>query len=76
MILLKSEAKKKWCPFARVVIEEIATVSAFNRVTSRSDLSTLKTYPSTNCISLDCMLWTHVSDNTGYCGLGDRGDRL
>ena len=65
--LKETEAKKKWCPMARVI--DIKSEVSWNRIKRAVGIDTV----GAKCIASECMLWVNrTSDNTdksGYCGL-------
>ena len=77
--MIESEAKQKWCPFARMVIpdEGAMSITTHNRAAQAKDA----TADHVACIASDCMAWRWIpevkmpheqSDNEGYCGLAGK----
>ena len=66
----EDQAKRRWCPFARVKATGMER-NSFNRLFSgvgderRSDTNP----PSSRCIASECMAWQFTSDETGFCGM-------
>jgi hypothetical protein len=69
--MTEEEARKKWCPFARVLItggdDENITMTSANRIPYHSSKG------AESCIASECMAWRYnknnVDDDRGYCGL-------
>ena len=68
-VMTEDEAKKRWCPDARVEL------AASNRIPSDS----LVKMPGTLCMGSQCMAWrwdrtfvTPVEPTVGYCGRAGR----
>lgn len=67
-----SEAKTKWCPFARASDGQ-ESPSAINRTRAGSD-------PDCLCVGSECMAWrvaqfrngAERGDGSGYCGLAGK----
>ena len=71
------EAKKKWCPMARVVevnADEGALYGPFNRYhTSVSSHLASPDCQQARCLADDCMMWRWtLLPVKGYCGLAGR----
>jgi hypothetical protein len=82
--MIESEAKTKWCPFARVLAEMVrkgddtgptlATGGSFNRRIPK-DASMLVSVPvAAACIGSDCMGWRWMTGDQQARGIGARGD--
>jgi len=78
--MTEEEAKKRWCPFARVISgddPERAPNGPYNRDHWITDEGVEDTIHRSTCIASDCMAWRvekyiDVNDNTiarGFCGL-------
>jgi hypothetical protein len=72
--MTEEEAKKMWCPMARV---ELYNAFAANRerLVYRGDgrgFTTPKGLDACRCIASDCMMWRKDSQTTGFCGLAGR----
>jgi hypothetical protein len=65
----EAEAKKKWCPFARVTCDG---EGPYNRDADGGPAHASK------CIASSCMAWNRCSDgsksNSGYCGFAVRSN--
>jgi hypothetical protein len=67
-MVTEEEAKKRWCPFARVVRSSTGAMTSVNRDGPHPD-------PRALCIASECMAWRAVADPNsggvvrGYCGL-------
>ena len=71
--MTEDEARKKWCPFARIH----GGYASFNRSKIR-----LENIPQSLCIASDCMMWrwgdikyegpTGEGIQHGYCGLAGK----
>lgn len=78
--MLESDARTKWCPFARVAAPITETASRMtwvvaNRVSIPEDIGTLDSNdpmnpPAARCIASDCMAWREMDEELGgVCGL-------
>lgn len=81
-MLTETEAKTKWCPFARVATQ-YADGKPINRVGSDSEESPVPViemiFDESKCIGSDCMAWRWKTSlptsfvpkptSTGHCGL-------
>ncbi len=63
MILTEEEAKTKWCPMARVSVDELPECN-------RGDNDENPWY--SRCIASACMMWVTRYDGKGFCGLAGR----
>jgi len=86
--MTESEARKKWCPFARVTDENAVFPPANRMVMSGGRMADMG--PEICCIASDCMAWRETSNrsqeqaekeclhnfsgeaNDGYCGLAGK----
>ena len=73
----ESEARTKWCPFARALIGNGEAMTSANREKDGNPLIVKES----RCIASECMAWQIAShtnesrpDGRGYCALM-RGDR-
>jgi len=66
--MTEEEAKMKWCPMARVVIDAVGYASG-NRFGGTDEGKEL--YEKCVCIASDCMMWV-VEPNT-YENMGEGG---
>ena len=67
--MLESEAKKKWCPFARIVDDtrESGAFGPYNRLMLAEDDTTEDTLCiRACCVGSDCMAWLERRDG-GIC---------
>lgn len=66
--MTEDEARKKWCPQARVATRgEDAAVNRWAVFGSGFGPS-----HGTTCIASECMAWRSTSSQHGYCGLAGR----
>lgn len=69
--MTEDEAKTKWCPFARVGVENDPTAASYNRL--QEDVDGRREPFQTLCIASRCMAfrWLPIRDGKagGYCGL-------
>ena len=85
MTLTESEARTKWCPFARVLLpvhqsgNRISTFHKANAESERDKEHYAQQERDCCCIASDCMAWrwqgrpVHVPDRDfGYCGLSGK----
>lgn len=63
MVLPESEAKKRWCPMARV------DATASNRPDGFG-VSVAQHWPP--CVGSDCMMWRQYNGAVGFCGLAGK----
>ena len=73
MTLTEEEAKTKWCPYARVMVqrndgEPTASANRMELVVPPS----LMDWPASLCIASQCMAWQWLPPNDGSCA-GDKG---
>jgi hypothetical protein len=72
MILMEKQAKRKWCPFTRVIHSAGDVPVAANRFSNgqRSGAS--------QCIGAACMAWRWVGSapERGFCGLAGRPELM
>jgi hypothetical protein len=76
----ETEARKLWCPMARVLSmdgpEDHSVAAAANRWwfwSKETRKTTANKNPSScRCIAFECALWQRADDERGYCGLGRR----
>lgn len=63
MLVSETEAREKWCPFARVLKHTGSAAAAVNRTNQENLLGT--------CLGSQCMAWRFgvLDDVNGYCGL-------
>lgn len=62
--MTEDEAKKKWCPFAKVVafnFQQAMIPVAINRTRGLGEQPT--------CLASGCMAWTTAEGRGGHCGL-------
>lgn len=70
MLRTEEEAKKCWCPFARVPTFDVHDIGGAAAASSnRSDMSTQPGFAP--CLASECMAWRPV-DARGFCGLAGR----
>lgn len=85
--MTEEEAKQKWCPMMRYIIDEEGDDVISNRCTNFKHEYGAAT-DSTTCIASDCMMWrwnkeqkpsvmdiaqpVMESTTSGYCGLGGK----
>lgn len=75
--MTEAEAKTKWCPFVRILVDSEHWQT--NRPTVRMDESSM---PVDYCIASNCMAWRWSRQKNigpgissmGYCGLASRPD--
>lgn len=76
---LEKEARKKWCPFVRVILGHKEVVYPHGAYTNRGQQSG---FAECRCIASDCMAWIcgrsingaiKPDDYDGYCGLIFKG---
>ncbi len=83
----ESDARKLWCPYARVIIRPVQTVQDHTVIQldciAGNRLEGTKLASGTNCIASDCALWEWQPDRDealetiewkGGCGLKRRPD--
>lgn len=65
----EEDARKKWCPFVRIVGPGSGMVTAVNRVKFTTVMEPAM------CIGSDCMMWAEspYTEDKGDCGLKTRG---
>lgn len=73
--MTEDEAKKKWCPFARLAISNRPNTPSLNRILDVDDPSIIENL--TKCIGSDCMAWrverTYSNGRQDcYCGLAGK----
>lgn len=72
MILMEKQAKRKWCPFTRVIHSAGDVPVAANRFSNgqRSNAS--------QCIGSACMAWRWIGSapERGFCGLAGRPETI
>lgn len=76
-MMTEEEARKKWCPFARVIAGEmrdgfmkpLRDVAPHNRVQEAGSEADDPTWHQThNCIASECMAWRWVEEFEPYVG--------
>jgi hypothetical protein len=72
MALTEKQAKRKWCPFTRVIHTAGDVPLPANRFSDGQRAT------ATRCIASDCMMWrwTGSAPERGYCGLAGRPEVL
>jgi len=68
--MTEEDARKKWCPHARVwqISGDITTAVAYNR--TESELGSYTNPTRSRCIASDCMMWESWNNlGGGDCGL-------
>jgi len=71
--MTEDEAKTKWCPFARVMIDSSSPMGGIALAGVNRPLSTDRRYKAASCLATGCMLWRKFQSSPGgYCGLGQK----
>jgi hypothetical protein len=76
--MTEEEAKTKWCPFARVQIDEDDGSGAPNRFVEDKDGKPDSDMRHNSCIGSACMAWRWIPEGVGikvdhgFCGLAGK----
>jgi hypothetical protein len=80
--LTEAEARKRWCPFARVAVDTVVTDDPVPANRALDLHNNMPTWPAQcACMASFCMAWRwehrflgeHAANSTGYCGLAEGG---
>lgn len=70
--MTEDEARKKWCPQARVWDTQAEGLAAPTHNRVEIDFNSWWSPPSASCVASACMAWRTTSSQHGYCGLAGR----